>query len=120
MDRNTLENSTVQSVEQEYQDEQNSSQEWVLSQHSAHQQTLQFLKHLDLLTNGMGLVSEMYHIIYSLIPHTHTQIRKTLPDSAVKYCKQYIRLHTQLQETGQSIYRCLIQAMWITEVTMSV
>jgi len=74
MDRNTLENSIVQLVEQEYQDEQNSSQEWVLSQHSAHQQTLQFLKHLDLLTNGMGLVSEMYHIIYSFIPtQTHTQ-----------------------------------------------
>jgi hypothetical protein len=73
MDKNTLENSIVLLVEQEYQDEQNSSQEWVLSQHSDHQQTLQFRKHLDLLTNGMGLVSEMYCIIYSFIPtHTHT------------------------------------------------
>ena len=75
MDRNTLENSIVQLVEQEYQDEQNSSQEWVLSQHSAHQQTLQFLKRLDLLTNGMGLVSEMYHFIYSLIPHARARAR---------------------------------------------
>jgi hypothetical protein len=76
MDRNTLDNSIVLLVEQEYQDEQNSSQEWVLSQHSAHQQTLQFLNHQDLLTNGMGLVSEMYHIKYSFIP-THTDMAET-------------------------------------------
>jgi len=93
MDRNTSENSIVLLVEQEYQDEQNSSQEWVLSRHSAHQQTLQFLKHLDLLTNGMGLVTEMHHIKYSSTP-THTQIWENLPESAVKCCKQYIRPHT--------------------------
>ena len=70
-----MENSIVLLVEKEYQDEQNSSQEWVLSQHSAHQQTLQFPKHQDLLTNGMGLVSEMYHIKYSFIP-THTDMEE--------------------------------------------
>ena len=70
-----MENSIVLLVEQEYQDEQNNSQEWALSRHSAHQQNLQFLKHLDLLTNGMGLVSEMYHIKYSFIS-THTDMGK--------------------------------------------
>jgi hypothetical protein len=108
MDMNTSENSIVLLVEQEFQNEQNSSQEWVSSHHSVPQQTLQFLKHQDLLANGMGLVSEKYHITYSFIP-THTQIWKNLPDSAVKYCQQYIRPHTHThEETGQSIYRHLI------------
>jgi len=50
----------------------------------------------------------------------HTQIWKNLPDSAMKYCQQHIRPQKQLEETGQSIYRHLIQALWITEVTMIV
>jgi flagellar motor switch protein FliG len=60
MDKNTLENSTVQSVEKEYQNERNSSQEWALSRHSAHQQILQFLKNQGPLTICMGHVPEIY------------------------------------------------------------
>jgi hypothetical protein len=63
-DKNTLENSTVQLVEHECQNEQNSSQEWVSSRHSAHQQILQFLKNQGPLTICMGHVPETYRITH--------------------------------------------------------
>jgi hypothetical protein len=64
MDKNTSGNSTVLLVEHEYQNERNSSQEWVLSMHSAHQHILQSLENQDLLTSGMGHVSETHQITY--------------------------------------------------------
>lgn len=65
MDKNTLENSTVLLIEQEYQNEKNSSQEWVLSMYSAHQQILKCLENQGLLTSGMGQVSETQQCTYS-------------------------------------------------------
>jgi hypothetical protein len=69
MDKNILENSTFLLIEQEYQNEQNSSREWVLSMHSAHQQILKSLENQGLPTSGTGHVSETQQITYS---YSHT------------------------------------------------